>query len=56
MVHGGINIHRLKDNATRTVLVRVAFFVLHPEKLPQDKMKHLRMSIISLRHIRARMG
>lgn len=26
MVHGGINIYRLKDNATRIVLVRVAFF------------------------------
>ena len=34
MVHGGINIYRLKDNATRTVLVRVAFFAMHPEKLP----------------------
>ena len=26
MVHGGINIYRLKDNATRTVLVRVVFY------------------------------
>ena len=28
MVHGGINIYQLKDNATRTVLVRVAFLLL----------------------------
>lgn len=26
MVHGGINIYRLRDNATRTVLVRVVFY------------------------------
>lgn len=35
MVHGGINIHRLKDNATRIVLVRVAFlYQSMQEQLP----------------------
>lgn len=27
MVHGGINIYRMKYDATRTVLVRVAFIL-----------------------------
>lgn len=32
MVHGGINIYRLKDNATRIVLVRVFFIPKHAIK------------------------